>query len=281
MFPILLLFLVLAGCSSAQTIPATPTHLLSPGPLAPIQAGVNVAVALEDQCEEPETDARTSTFLEGVHDLLAIPQLLLAWPFISVGGMAWSIYDAATLPSGTARPNRFDQLSQKLGPNWASPPPGAPRDPDDHVLGGCMEVRQTPPGTVRASLQETFDHPEQFEGQIVAIFPVLIAVPPQYKKGFWLPLVTTESRSRTVGISLSSNGFTPILPADLAQQFKSMERLLMARSSRTDNYQRARLMCSMRTMHPLGPDSWQRLWVCDIKAIDFVDDVGGITATLK
>lgn len=130
-YPLLLsvLILTLSSCAGWQDLSMTSGHRASPGLPTGIQTGLSLAVWLEDQCEDLETDARTLTVLELLHDGLVIPpQTLMALSMLVLVGLPWSLYDNATLPRDATHPNRFKQIMDLVGPRLAGPHPGTSRD---------------------------------------------------------------------------------------------------------------------------------------------------------
>ena len=119
------LVLTLSSCAGWQDLSMTSGHPASPG----LQTGLSLAVWLEDQCEDSETDAETWTMLELAHDAFVVPpQNLMAFTLALVVGLPWSLYDSVALPREAVHPNRFTQVLDLVKPRFAGPQPATSGD---------------------------------------------------------------------------------------------------------------------------------------------------------
>lgn len=95
------------GGGSTSTFSGHDRYLHPLNTVSLVQDGLSLAVWLEDQCENQETDARSLTVLEALHDGFIFPaEMLFAISIVTVVGTVWSLYDRITLPSGEPLPNR-------------------------------------------------------------------------------------------------------------------------------------------------------------------------------
>lgn len=112
------------GCVSTSTFS---DHSRYPRPLdavSLVQSGLSLAVWLEDQCENQETDDQRVTVLEALHDGFIFPtEMLFAISVVTVVGTGWSLYDRITLPSGEPLPNRPQLVMEYVKPYRAGPQP--------------------------------------------------------------------------------------------------------------------------------------------------------------
>jgi hypothetical protein len=120
---------MLWGCASSSS--TFSVHSQYPSPLnavSLVQSGLSFAVWLEDQCESQETDARSLTLLEALHDGLILPtEMLFAITVVTTVSTVWSLYDRFTLPTGEPLPNRPQLVMEYVKPHRAGPQPGVIR----------------------------------------------------------------------------------------------------------------------------------------------------------
>lgn len=103
---------VLAGCAVRDVV-------LPPTPLTPLQYAAGLGVQLEDATEDPQADARETSLLETLSDVLAAPLHALQTGLTAQLAVLWSLGDALT---GTP-PNltqRLAQVQALVGPHYAS-----------------------------------------------------------------------------------------------------------------------------------------------------------------
>ncbi|MDO8357305.1 MAG: hypothetical protein Q7U76_13020 [Nitrospirota bacterium] len=90
-------------------------------PLSPIQAGVSTAVMLEDMTEDPDEDAKESTFLEWADDVLSFPKNTVVLFVRSTVAFFWSMGDAMGGSSVTLA-TREATVNDYLPVTWSSSP---------------------------------------------------------------------------------------------------------------------------------------------------------------
>lgn len=116
----LLFVILLAGCAFQ--------NLAAPTPLAPAQAAANAAVLIEDLFEDPDQDARESSPLELLADLVSAPAHLFSTGLAVQITTLWSVGE--WLFGSDPHPQaRYTTVTDWIGPRWASAPPAEPSAP--------------------------------------------------------------------------------------------------------------------------------------------------------
>ena len=96
----------------------------SPTPLLPFQTAVNIAVAIEDQVEDPVCDALTTSPLESIADVLTSPWWV-PWTIVAYeGALFWGLVDFVSDP--TTQPDfahRYQQIRQWVPISFAGVEP--------------------------------------------------------------------------------------------------------------------------------------------------------------
>ena len=118
----IVMILLLCGCAFTNTVTGPGGPPVPVGATSSIQNGLSLAVWLEDLCEGQETDARSLTMLEALHDGLVVPtEALFAISVVTVVSIFWSLYDRITLPAGELLPNRPEMVMAYVKPHRAGP----------------------------------------------------------------------------------------------------------------------------------------------------------------
>lgn len=113
---------LLSGCALTNTFFGHSQPLHPRTAVSSAQNWLGIAVWLEDQCENQETDQRQATMLEALHDGLVVPtETLFAVAIVTVVGSAWSLYDRLTLPAEEPLPNRPQAVMEYVKPHRAAP----------------------------------------------------------------------------------------------------------------------------------------------------------------
>jgi hypothetical protein len=101
---------------------ATTSHTLPASAISPWKTGFTIALWLEDRCESQETDDKSVTVLEAIHDGVIWPiQALSAIGAVTVASAAWAVYDRLSLPWDSPLPNRAEQIAAFVMPHRAGP----------------------------------------------------------------------------------------------------------------------------------------------------------------
>ena len=112
--------LTMSGCALHETI--------APTPLMPAQLAANAAVLIEDHLEDPALDAVESSPLELLADLVSAPAHLFSTGLTVQITTLWSVGEwlFGSAPSPQAR---YSEVTDWIGPRWASAPPPEPSAP--------------------------------------------------------------------------------------------------------------------------------------------------------
>lgn len=117
------LLLMASVCVACMTI-----NPIAPGPLLPVQTAATVAVLIEDHLEDPEQDAKESSPIELLADMVNAPMHVLysglSVQVATLWGMGEWLLGLEPKPE-----DHFLQVSEWIGPRLASVPPPEPSAP--------------------------------------------------------------------------------------------------------------------------------------------------------
>lgn len=121
-------------------------EMIAPTPLLPAQIATNAAVMIEDHLEDPELDAKDSSPIEVLADVVNTPSTVFWSAMVMYAATAWTLTEWIVGYEPDLS-KRLAQMQRWIGPRLASAPPPHPSPPSP--TPNADDWRRTPRGQVR------------------------------------------------------------------------------------------------------------------------------------